>query len=65
MSVYIMTTIGFTMIFLSLGIGGFLWGCTYVRCSKSAQDLVGLIIVVCFAYCAIMGLLGFVIVLGW
>jgi hypothetical protein len=65
MSVYIMATIGFTMIFLSLGIGGFLWGCSYVRCGKSAQGLVDLIIIVCFTYCAIMGLLGFVIALGW
>lgn len=65
MSVYMMVTIGFTIIFLSLGIGGFLWGCSYVRCAKSARGLVDLIITVCFAYCAIMGFLGVVIAVGW
>lgn len=57
--------IGFVIIFLSLAVGAFVFGCAYTRCEDFLCELIDTMLAVCFAYCATMFLVGIFLVLGW
>ena len=57
--------VGFVVIFLSLAVGAFVFGCAYKRCEDFLCELIDIMLAVCFGYCGTMFSVGIFLVLGW